>query len=219
MTSNNYVLSSSPNSVPENFYNLPLQPEKKENIIYSLNAFLEELPGAVRQRKLESIEPGSSNDPVSMLFRRAEITEDNWQDYAIIDETRPYTRNLIATDNENYALLLLCWKPNEESHIHNHPCDGCWLKVFRGKVRECRYDCSLNCVSDVTLDEGELAYITDSMGYHKIGNPSVHNNAITLHLYAPPILRCRVWYDSEDPNREETVESLNFSEFGRVIIK
>ena len=150
------------------------------------------------------------------LPRRADIPLDEFGEYTLFDKSRPYTRNLIATDHETYSLLLLCWNEGKESPIHDHPCDGCWLKVFRGSVRECRYDSDLKCIYDETVVEGQQAYITDSMGYHKVGNPSQSEPSITLHLYAPPILRCRIWH-SEDPTCEECVKSSNFSEFGKVV--
>jgi hypothetical protein len=45
-------------------------------------------------------------------------------------------RNLIATDNETFTLMLLCWTPGKESPIHDHPCEGCWMRVVQGCVRE-----------------------------------------------------------------------------------
>ena len=136
----------------------------------------------------------------------------------MFDETKPYTRNLIASDYETYTLLLLCWNPGQESPIHDHPCDGCWLKVLQGNVRECRYDSTtLQCYSDERFHKGEIGYIYDSMGYHKVGNPSPSTPAITLHVYAPPFQRCRIWR-IQDPDCEETVTSTHFSEFGQKVI-
>jgi cysteine dioxygenase len=206
------ALSSSPKCVSSLF----LKRGDKDDSICSLDHFLKELPSALQKRKIEAINPGASNDPVSILLGRTQLSENEWKDYAMFDETQAYTRNLIATDNETYTLLLLCWNPGKESPIHDHPCDGCWLKVFRGSVQECRYDSNLQCVSDETFHEGQLGYIYDSMGYHKVGNPSKFEGAITLHLYAPPILRCRVWR-SEDPKSEEISKSINFSEFGKIV--
>ena len=60
-------------------------------------------------------------------FRTEELNK-----YTYWDKERPYTRNLICTDNKNYTLLLLCWNSQRESKIHNHPCDGCYVKCVRG---------------------------------------------------------------------------------------
>lgn len=125
------------------------------------------------------------------------MPEDEWQKYALFDQAKPYTRNLIATDGTTYTLLLLCWNPGQESPIHDHPCDGCWLQVLKGSVRECRYDSQLNCIADDTFHEQQVSYITDSMGYHKVGNNTTDIPSISLHLYAPPFHQCRVWKHTE----------------------
>jgi hypothetical protein len=92
---------------------------------------------------------------------------DWWRRYAHFDPSRHYTRNLIATDYTSYTLMLLCWNPGRESPIHNHPCNGCWLKVLQGSIKETRYvendDVSgdgngpLRCISDHD-HEGELVF-------------------------------------------------------------
>lgn len=163
---------------------------------------------------------------------------EDYQQYAHFDDSRNYTRNLISTDHESYTLLLLCWNSGKESPIHDHPCDGCWMRVVTGNVQECRYvknssssdDDSLTCVSNQvyqgTYDtvrlayvvmilalarvepltpthpvlphyfiEGQQAFIQDSMGYHKVGNPCPSQPAITLHLYCPPFQQCKIWLD------------------------
>jgi hypothetical protein len=64
------------------------------------------------------------------------------------------------------------------------------------------------------------AYITDSMGYHKVGNPSTHQPAVTLHLYAPPFNECTVWCDENKSSLGPTpklARSCNYSEYGQVV--
>lgn len=110
-----------------------------------------------------------------------------------------YTRNLIATDHESFTLLLLCWNPMKESPIHDHPCDGCWLRVLQGCVQECRYRESshgLELTDETICQKGEVCFIEDSLGYHKVGNPG-NEIAVTLHLYAPPFASCRLWKDAD----------------------
>jgi cysteine dioxygenase len=124
--------------------------------------------------------------------------------------------------------LLLCWTPGQSSPIHDHPCDGCWMKVLQGQINECRYvECqnlsqseteipNLVCVQDMTACEGDVIYMEDSMGLHKVGNPSLTMPAITLHLYCPPIQCCRIWCSEEQACPKEVVIG-NFSEYGRIL--
>lgn len=73
------------------------------------------------------------------LLASVDLGTDEVNKFTFWDSEKPYTRNLIATDNKNYTLLLLCWNPGKESKIHNHPCDGCFVKTIRGCIRESRY--------------------------------------------------------------------------------
>jgi cysteine dioxygenase len=64
-------------------------------------------------------------------------------------------------------------------------------------------------------EEGHAAFIDDSMGYHKIGNPSLHNPAVTLHLYCPPFAHCKVWMGLNEESQLGCV--THYSEFGQVV--
>jgi cysteine dioxygenase len=140
-----------------------------------------------------------------------------WERYAVVDPSKSYTRNLVATDHRTYALLVLVWTPGKASAIHDHPCDGCWMRVLSGSIRECRYapkgpllsetspscggggdigSCAaLECIRDDCYHEGQVLHIEDCLGYHKVENPSPTQPAVTMHLYSPPFGRCRVWLD------------------------
>lgn len=216
-------LSTSPTTVTDIsslFHSLTIGKDDsgdESSVITSFSGLLEELPRALSDRKTKDIEPGASNDPVSLLLRQIAFERCEWEPYAFFDSSKPYTRNLIATDNETYTLLLLCWNPNEESPIHDHPCDGCWLKVLQGNVRECRYDENLCCTADDIFQQGELTYITDSLGYHKVGNPT-RTPSVSLHLYSPPFSRCRVWRDASK-RMASSVDFCNYSEYGHLVTK
>jgi cysteine dioxygenase len=155
------------------------------------------------------------------LYSRTRFTRDDYKEYALFDPSRHYTRNLIATDDETYTLLMLCWNPGKESPIHDHPCDGCWMQVLEGDIRECRYVSGnggqLTCCSDIQFNSGQLAYITDSMGYHKVGNPDVVNPAITLHLYSPPFSQCRIWSSEECKIPSKCSSGNHYSEYGVLL--
>ncbi|KAL7430777.1 hypothetical protein ACHAXH_001681 [Discostella pseudostelligera] len=132
-----------------------------------------------------------------------------------------YTRNLIATDDETFTLLLLCWNPSKESPIHDHPCDGCWLRVCTGKIQETRYEINaaadrLEITSDMVFDDDAPTFINDSMGYHKVGNPSKSMPAVTMHLYCPPFNQCKIWLDPSHASRPSKACMCNYSVYGMV---
>jgi cysteine dioxygenase len=97
--------------------------------------------------------------------------------YAHFCSSKKYTRNLIASD-ANFTLMLLCWTPGKESPIHDHPCEGCWMRVCTGRIRETVYKrhASTNSLSELKSREGnagDVLYVDDSIGYHKVGSEVV----------------------------------------------
>jgi hypothetical protein len=63
---------------------------------------------------------GTELDPVNQLFGRLNLHDEGLKKYALFDDRKNYTRNLIATDDETFTLLLLCWNADKESPIHDH---------------------------------------------------------------------------------------------------
>ncbi|KAF0715386.1 hypothetical protein As57867_003379, partial [Aphanomyces stellatus] len=101
--------------------------------------------------------------------------------YVHFDKTKLYTRNLVATDFTSYALMVLCWNKGQYSPIHDHPCDGCWVRHIQGTLHEVRYrhtGTTLDEISNAMITQG-VSYMDDSLGLHKIGNPSREVDAIT----------------------------------------
>jgi len=177
-------------------------------------------------------------DPVGALFRRLQVSQKDLEPFCFIDQQKNYTRNLIATDDETLTLLLLCWNPGKYSPIHDHPCDGCWMRVCQGRINEVRYNMnkkennfdgsdekekgtgtgtassSFTCTMDTTFEQGNMTFIDDDLGYHKVGNPCEDAVAISMHLYSPPFAECKIWMDQMDASSSSTSRMCNYSEYG-----
>lgn len=147
------------------------------------------------------------------------MSSDELQQFTHFDASRNYTRNLISTDHETYALMLICWNRGKYSPIHDHPSDGCWVKVIQGFVHEVRYQRdgpTLVETANTVLTSG-VTYMDDSLGLHKIGNPHAEVDAITMHLYSPPYEKCRVWFDPSDADKSSVAVSNYYTEFGQKV--
>jgi cysteine dioxygenase len=92
------------------------------------------------------------------------------------------------------------------------------MQVMEGSIREQRYNRELQCTHDQIYGDHQLAYITDSMGYHKVGNPSATVPSVTLHLYAPPFSECTVWCDQNKNAPPKLAKPCNHSEYGHVLV-
>lgn len=73
---------------------------------------------------------GTKLDPVNQLFGRLDLHDEELKKYAMFDSMKNYTRNLIATDDETFTLLLLCWNADKESPIHDHVSNYQYHRVY-----------------------------------------------------------------------------------------
>ena len=98
----------------------------------TLSEFIEALPlilhkqkddaqKSIRERVRQDDMRGTKEDPVNELFSRLDLSTKELGPYRLFEPNKNYTRNLIATDNETFTLLLLCWNEEKESPIHDHP--------------------------------------------------------------------------------------------------
>jgi len=104
-----------------------------------------------------------------------------------------YTRNCLRK-TDDYEFILLCWDGNCETAIHDHAGQNCWVYQIDGTVKETRYSGEaddLTVKSEGTLAPGEVSYMNDKLGYHKIENIT-GEKAMTLHVYVKPIEKCQV---------------------------
>lgn len=131
------------------------------------------------------------------ILNRLELSQQEIEKHTFFDKDLAYTRNLVATDEKNYCLLMLCWGAGRESRIHNHPCNGCFVKVLSGAIQETRYSVdpnndSMQLKGSSVCNAGSVTFMNDNIGLHKIGNPSDSVGAVSLHLYTPPFPSCKV---------------------------
>ncbi|TID23986.1 putative cysteine dioxygenase Cdo1 [Venturia nashicola] len=128
--------------------------------------------------------------------------EIEWQKYAQADGSRPYTRNLVDKGNGKSNLLILVWSPGKASPVHDHSGAHCLMKILKGSLKETLYawpDQSLikrgisappAVVKETIYNTNEVAYMSDTVGLHRISNPNPHDFVVSLHLYTPPYGSC-----------------------------
>lgn len=123
-------------------------------------------------------------------------SNDDWRRYALF-RNDAYTRNLVAR-NEWFEMLVLCWSPGQESPIHDHAGQHCWMAILDGIVEETQFDfpdvpgAPLRERATRAFPRGRVAYIHDDIGLHRV-RPSAGSTGVSLHLYSRPIDTCRVF--------------------------
>jgi len=140
----------------------------------------------------------------------------DWRKFAKFDPHR-YTRNLVSDGNGKYNLMALCWGEGHGSSIHDHADSHCFVKILDGSLRESMYEWPKNEQEMAKTEEKDfpkdgVAYINDSMGLHRMENPSNSDRAMSLHLYCPPFDSCKTF--DERTGKERTCQVTFWSKFG-----
>ena len=126
-------------------------------------------------------------------------THDDWRSWIRWSEER-YTRNLIAR-TEAFELLLLGWGAGQESPIHNHEGQNCWMAVLDGEIEELQYafppdppvpDTPLEALGGRIFERGGVAFIRDEIALHLVRGAQ-GRAGVSLHLYSKPYAACNVY--------------------------
>lgn len=113
-----------------------------------------------------------------------EYNDDDWKNYVKTDDNK-YCRNKIF-ENENFEIFIISWNKNQNAPIHDHSCNGCWLKVLQGELIENIYDSeSLSLYKSNIIKTNDISFMKNNIGYHSITNNS-DETAVTIHIYNPP---------------------------------
>lgn len=156
-------------------------------------------------------------DYVRYLMQSYKSNPADWKKYAKFDRFR-YTRNLVDKGNGKYNLMALCWGEGHGSAIHDHADAHCFMKMLQGTLQEIRFDWpnepgqELKETGRKNLNLNEVCYINDSLGLHRVENPSHTEPAVSLHLYCPPFDKCSVF--NQQTGKQTTCNVTFWSQFG-----
>lgn len=131
------------------------------------------------------------------IIRSTELPSSDLESYCSWSD-ESYTRNCII-ENKDFELILLCWESGQVTPIHNHGGEECWVNVIEGEFKETIYTegepGQLNVVKSNIAKSGDITYMIDFMGCHRLENTS-NQRSMSLHLYAKPIRNCKI-FDEE----------------------
>ncbi|XP_046403213.1 cysteine dioxygenase type 1 [Ischnura elegans] len=172
-------------------------------------------------------------DQVRRLMESYRSRPADWRRFAKFDRYR-YTRNLVDAGNGKFNLMILCWGEGHGSAIHDHSDAHCFMKMLQGTLSEIRFawpehDEHEHDDADIAghgpkdgdgLKEtgrsqimlNDVCYINDSLGLHRVENPSHTEAAVSLHLYCPPFDECRVF--NQQTGRKSVAKVTFWSKYG-----
>lgn len=115
-----------------------------------------------------------------------------------------YTRNLIFK-NELFEVMALCWDVGQESRIHNHSEQNCWMTIPIGKLfiqnfqeLEKNYEENYSWIKPSTAivlrNDFHAAEVDLEEPIHQVCNlDSFRERAVSLHIYSKPYDKCLVY--------------------------
>lgn len=122
----------------------------------------------------------------------------DWREYAFF-ASETYTRNLVARE-ERFELMILCWGKGQESPIHNHEGQDCWMAVLEGEIEEVGFPTPsgrdpgpLHPRGSRVFRPGQVAFIRDEIGLHLVRPARSDSQGVTLHLYSAPYDECNCY--------------------------
>jgi cysteine dioxygenase len=123
-----------------------------------------------------------------------------------------YTRNLIYKD-DRFEMMAVCWESGQESRVHNHADQKCWMTVPVGRLRgqnfkpveldESTSHCKLVETETFELSECLAAKVELEEPIHQILNLAEYGQrAVSLHIYSKPIESCLAYCRDTDSFKE-----------------
>ncbi|KAK0641647.1 RmlC-like cupin domain-containing protein [Cercophora newfieldiana] len=163
---------------------------------------------------------------LTRLMQEYNTNDREWARFALGDESRGYTRNLVDEGNGKSNLLVLVWSPGKGSPIHDHGNAHCLMKILRGNLTETRYDFPregeegqpMRVISENVYKENEVAYMADELGLHRVWNQG-SDFAVSLHLYTPPNVAkggCHI-FNQETGKKSHVKNCGYFSAYGKKL--
>lgn len=145
-----------------------------------------------------ALNKAETNSEYTEIMNEIQLERSQFDPYIFWSKNK-YTRNCIAC-NDDYELMILCWEAGQATPIHDHGGQLGWMGVVDGYIQEDLYtypegDEKPEFIRNLKCESGQVAFISDEMGVHRVSNPSSDSRAITLHLYVNPIKKEKIFND------------------------
>jgi cysteine dioxygenase len=146
------------------------------------------------------------------VLQRLSVTNEEIAEHASFSERR-YSRNIVVRD-KRFEMLMICWKSGQRSLIHDHEDSLGGVKILRGILTESSFALAPNGmikpVASTDYRSGDVQ-IEDRSTIHQVSNLQPgESNAISLHVYLPP-LGCMNIYRLDDIGlRSVSAETYNY---------
>lgn len=133
---------------------------------------------------------------VKDYIQNFDFSKVDWDSLAMYDPV-VYKRRLLYND-DNIDVFLIGWDRKQASKIHDHPENGCVMRVLKNEVSEETYlirDARMEKLSYKNLKEGQAGHIKKDTILHRIFNET-DARSLSLHVYSPPNYKTKYYDDN-----------------------
>ena len=126
------------------------------------------------------IQKGHTLSQLTHLFNN--YKGNDWKSFVKFND-HTHCKNFIY-QSQSFDVILICWKQNQKTKIHDHPAQGCLMKVLIGQLNENIYqlDPYIQYISTHPLFIDQIGYKEGNSILHEIHSPV---QSISLHIYSP----------------------------------
>lgn len=135
-----------------------------------------------------------------------------------------YTRNLIFK-NETFECMAICWEVGQQSRIHNHKDQSCWMSAPIGRLRVQNYrvderdvacgTCKIVPTAVYEMDAEHPCHVNPAEPVHAVINPVEYaQRAVTIHVYSKPFDSCEIYLKDRGTYRDVPLHYT--SEYGKL---
>lgn len=126
----------------------------------------------------------------------------DWKEYVKFCSEKYIRVILSELSSDVFEIVLICWNKNQESPIHDHPNNGCLLKVLQGSLLEniyTNYNTEYVYVTSRINNVGDVSYMEKNDILHRIinnnNNEMEYYQSVSLHIYSPPKFKHNIFDD------------------------
>lgn len=95
-----------------------------------------------------------------------------------------YEKHQVYID-EYIDIYIIVWNIGAISEIHDHPENGCLMRLLEGKLKENIYDVNKSTINNKIYNNNDISFIKGKNGIHSIEN--INNDySYSIHIYSPP---------------------------------
>ncbi len=186
------------------------------------------MPGVAIQDFVSKLRCCSEKDfanvpSIRQLLRQHPVDPKSIEKYLVWDPQH-YTRNLIEK-TPLFEVMAICWDVGQDSSVHNHKDQNCWMEVPIGRLmvqnyRVLRQDleagtCDLVPTELVEMNAAYPCAVDPANPVHKVYNPAeFRERAVSVHVYSRPYDSCVVY--SDELHKCGEIKLSYTSEYGLV---